>query len=632
MLVAALRRCAFRTVATHRRLGGLPPGRLARAAASAATPPSLASGETDAKTPSGQPETRTATPGATNIPTDGSGGASSGAGGRRSSAPLALGVVGVAGAVGVFYAWLPRTNDSVEDGKELEANAENLVMQMLAALEARDLLAFRSLLKTATDAHLKLPMFADARTKLADWKEEFAEEMLKAMDAHDVTHLRRVLDAAINDGHHNARSASAILVEVVEDETADAKLAVAESAGEFVKKEAKGLGIPEDTIEAARLLLLHQRGLDVETLAVEYWGLDVEEAAARELAACKRLGPDGLRERVVELTKRLATDRLHARAQIQAALATHCEAMEVASLVQTEKALSNLEEDLNAEVSEEIRTLEASLLKRQEEQVEAARAEELSKAQAKHLAERDAATMAAEAATVQSLADRVSEVVAFGSGLTSLESILHDQADIMRIVCATNALSNAVVNVEDAVQSGRRASSELETLRARVRESDPFIHGLLSRLPESCEELCSREAIPTDLLLSRNFDAHLNGLVETAFAPPRSSGLLGLVLAHILPRLYVLGTSAEPDYALDSAYDEVSKLEMRDNLIALSRAASPQNADEVRTALLQLEATLGGACRAQAAPWLSDLRSTLLLRQSLQAAKARAQCLTAWHS
>lgn len=341
-----------------------------------------------------------------------------------------------------------------------------------------------------------------------------------------------------------------------------------------------------------------------ELLPKELRGLSEEEAVVAERAACARLNKEELQARVVELSRYLALSRLHARPRLEQALLTRLEAADAASLRDLGEALARADAAHDEATARELAELEVELQQQHEEAVAAATVAAMAEAERAVAAEDEKLREAAEAALQQ-----------------------------VRQMNAYNSLSVAVLGLEDAITTGRSALPELEALRVAAGKADAYVEQLLVQLPESCAELCKRAAaVPTEPLLRQRLVSQLDDLAAVAFTPP-GGGLLGEVLGRVFRWCYVLTPDAVPLPAPGGAPQEVER-----NLTALSCAAlscaareTPGEVDalELETALACLEGSLGGRCRERAAAWMAELRSALILRQTLWAVKAHVQYLHA---
>merc|ERR1740123_75453 len=90
-------------------------------------------------------------------------------------------------------------------------------------------------------------------------------------------------------------------------------------------------------------------------------GLTEEEARAAEIGACAALDRQQLQARVVELSRYLATSRLHARAWLEQALHMRLQAADAASLRDLQEALARKGEEHDEATAHELHQLQVSL-------------------------------------------------------------------------------------------------------------------------------------------------------------------------------------------------------------------------------------------------------------------------------
>jgi hypothetical protein len=362
-------------------------------------------------------------------------------------------------------------------------------------------------------------------------------------------------------------------------------------------------------------------------------GLTEEEARAAEIGACAALDRQQLQARVVELSRYLATSRLHARAWLEQALHMRLQAADAASLRDLQEALARKGEEHDEATAHELHQLQVSLHQQHNEAVTAAVQTAVAQAQERLNAQELQWREAAQAAVTEACTARLKEVVVLNSGLASVEEALAQDETLVKEAHAYTGLTVALAGFEDAMVAGRSAGAELEALRAAAARADSVVAGMLAKLPKGCLELCRRNGVlPTPPLLRYRLAAELEDWVAAALVPPRS-GLLGEVFGRLLGRLYVLLPSAVPLSGISAAGGSPGTTEAERNLAVLSRVATPlisgsyAGPQAIACSLAQFESSLEGLCRQRAAAWIAEARDVLTLHQTLWAVKARVQCL-----
>jgi len=329
------------------------------------------------------------------------------------------------------------------------------------------------------------------------------------------------------------------------------------------------------------------------------------------------LDREALEARVVELTKLLASARLHSNARLEQALQTHLANAEIRSLQSLYTGLKEAEADFDKAAEVEYNDLKAALRQQHEEEVmkavEAAKAD----AQEELELERQHLLDMAEEAKLEAQADQLEEVMKVHKGLASLELKLKQDDAVVRRAQAYNSLSSTLLGLEDALLSNRSAAPELNALYQAAKEAgDNFVTELVEAIPQSSVELLSRpEPIPTEPTLQRRLATKIDDFAVAALVPP-SSGLFGAILARVFRRLYILdGQRVDMPQESSAAGD----------LRLLGQAA---RREQVREALPLLRAVSGSA-RCYVEAFTQEASAALQLRQILGAVKARVQCLNA---
>lgn len=204
------------------------------------------------------------------------------------------------------------------------------------------------------------------------------------------------------------------------------------------------------------------------------------------------------------------------------------------------------------------------------------------------------------------------KITLLSSEMASMEKALSGEEALVRRLHRNNALSSAVSRLEEALLNGRAADADLKVLRCEASSADVFSASMLALLPPSTETFCCRPNPPTEAFLRQRLAGETSRLATAALAP--GSGLLSELVGRAFAWLYLLDAEAHPPLASPEAAG---------NLAALGRAAQ---APDVRSALLELEMGLTGACKERALPILAETRAALELRQVLAAVSARARC------
>lgn len=369
-------------------------------------------------------------------------------------------------------------------------------------------------------------------------------------------------------------------------------------------------------------------------LPKELRGLSPEAAQRAEQEACEGLSREQLEARVVELSRALATGRLHAKTRLEQALLTRLEAADNASIQDLGEALQRLNEERDAALKVSMAELEADLQKQHEETVQRAQVDADMAVAGLLLGDLEQLRVMAQDVLAEEQSKRLSEVIAQSKGLTALEEVLEQDYAAVQQAHAYNSLSVASLGLEEAIMDRRGALPELEALQAAAAKADAFVDKLLATMPEGCAELCRKpDAVPTEPLLRQQLASQLDDLVAAAFVPP-NSGLLGELVGRFFAFLYVLDPDFRPlQSAATGAPLAAYASRNLDALCASAAAARPRTdgksgSEELAKAVMLLDGSLTGLCRERAEAWLAEARQVLLLRQAVRAAKAKAQCLS----
>lgn len=330
--------------------------------------------------------------------------------------------------------------------------------------------------------------------------------------------------------------------------------------------------------------------------------LAAEDVLADPGLVLEGLSGETLRERYIELAHDLASSRFHGRAEIEVELASRLEAAEAQCFDRLRQRLDVLQK---SRAEEEKATILSFAQKLQQRTLDAVAA-------AKEAAE--------EAANEAVTAERAAWKSATEDMVLTQRTARAEEASIVERALAQSHLSDAILAFEQALLAGRDAPAAFEVLRATARDVDGMSARLLAELPEDCV----REGpVPTEAVLRQHFTAQLRDLVAAAFTPP-GGGLLAEIVARLFSSIYILSAPPlRPELLPMEEHAEVAA-----NLQALSRAAVVAPGD-FEASLRDLEASLQGRCREQAGVWFEEAHRALLLRQTLSAVRARAQCLSA---
>eukprot|EP00929_Paragymnodinium_shiwhaense_P083353 TRINITY_DN44375_c0_g3_i1.p1 TRINITY_DN44375_c0_g3~~TRINITY_DN44375_c0_g3_i1.p1 ORF type:complete len:773 (+),score=193.06 TRINITY_DN44375_c0_g3_i1:72-2390(+) len=174
-----------------------------------------------------------------------------------------------------------------------------------------------------------------------------------------------------------------------------------------------------------------------------------------------------------------------------------------------------------------------------------------------------------------------------------------------------------------------RATGSRAGQRAAPGGSDDFVETLSSCF--SAAPGSESAAVNSHQLQSR-FRSELTDFVGAAFAMPSQcmlSGVVGSAVQSVFAKLYVVqGVQPPGDLPSSSTADKESESTRR-NLRVLSDASRLVERGDFAEALAKMEASLTGACRLRATPWMQEARQWLLLKQTALAAEARSRCLLA---
>ncbi|CAE8602186.1 unnamed protein product [Polarella glacialis] len=577
--------------------------------------------------------------------TGGSEKASKGTSSGGGSAALAVGGVGLLGAAAGLYAWQSSQSSSDnkaalatfprKDAPEIAKRKE--VLPEVSAPRAPEVEGFQPLVIPA-----KKPVALEVAAR-----DVVAEEAAAAAAAEAASVTAEAAAAAQVAAQEAAAAASHVLQSVEAERVAGleqregALLALRSALGgedaaaisEALSKARKACISATSEFQLAESLSVSARLSEgfaeaslekLMQLPSEFHGLNEDQAEASERARNANLGRGELEARVLELTRHLAHGRLHAQARLDQALLTQLEGADAASLRALGQALEKAGAERDQVANEEYAALEVTLRERQEAEVVKAIADAQAAAAAKLEDDRQKLLAAASQAALEAQADRLAEVVSLSSGLAALEEVLMQDEAVVQRAHAYNSLSASLLSLEDAILAGRGACTELEALRqASADVNDAFVANLLSTLPADSADLCRRAgSVPTEPLLRQRLSSQLSDLATAAFVPA-GSGLLGEVIGKVFRQLYILGRDSV-------VLDIPQETEASRNLAALGSAAGAvAGGGELREALDRLEGSLRGTCQERASTWLEEARAALQLRQTLEAVKARVQCLNA---
>jgi len=421
-----------------------------------------------------------------------------------------------------------------------------------------------------------------------------ASNALQQVDrAHQSGYQRRE-EALVHLKHALEVGDMALIAEAL----AEAKAAALPSCAEM--QLAEGLGIPEVSTQMEDLLEM-----------AEDFRMEPQQARAAEVERCQGKSRKQLEERMVELTRMLASARLHSKARLEQALQTKITQHELQALKALYASLKEAEATFDQAAEAEFQDLKQELRQQQEEAIAAAVEEAEQAAQQQWELERQQLMQQAEEAKLEALADRVEEVVAMRKGFDDLEAVLQKDDAIMKKAHNYSRLSAAVLSLEEALLRGG-AAKELEALQQAATEAgDTFVSGLLQALPA---ELLTRP-VPTESGLRHVLSDQLTNWATAALVPP-DSGLLGELFGRAFRQLYILDGE-------DVCMPQES--ETARNLRVIGKAAKHAN---VREALPLLE-DLQGLSAQRAKAIALEARQVLQVRQTLQAVKARVQCVNA---
>lgn len=361
---------------------------------------------------------------------------------------------------------------------------------------------------------------------------------------------------------------------------------------------------------------------------VEFRGLTEEEAVAAERTKCAGLSEEQLRERVVELSRTLAEARLHSRARLESALMGQFEKTELESLKGLEAGLEQAEKDHAAKAQVELAELEVAMMRERDEVVARAAAAADAEAHSRMEAEKEWLNGVYHAGFMALRTSQLSSAVSANSGLRQLAQTLDEDAALLESVKVYHDLASAVLQFEGALISGKSVRKELEVLRSVAEKSDPFAADIIAKLPAGCLDLCQRDAVVTTACLRQTFPAQVKELEVAAFVPPGSYGICGEITGRIFQYIHSLGSGARASEAWASVTGAESST-VRRNVQVLHSVGQPRDSSELREAVLRLESSLEGECKARSKSWVEAVRDTLLLRQALLAVKARAACMHA---
>lgn len=378
--------------------------------------------------------------------------------------------------------------------------------------------------------------------------------------------------------------------------------------------EAKAAAVPSG---AAEMMLAEGLGVETSTQIedlldmAEEFRVEPQQARAAELERCQGKSRKELEQRLVELTRMLASARLHSKARLEQALQTKMTQHELQALKALYTSLKEAEKDFDQAAEVEFQELKQELRKQQEEAIAAAVAQAEQEAQEQWELEREQLMQQAEEAKLEAQADRVEEVVAMRKGFDDLEAVLKKDEAIMKRAHSYSRLSAAVLNLEEALLRGN-ATKELEAVQQAAAEAgDSFVSGLLKSLPVDL----LAQPVPTESGLRHVLSEHLSRWATAALVPP-DSGLLGELLGRAFRQFYILDGE-------DVCMPQES--ETARNLRVLGKAAKHTN---VREALPLLDELQGLAAKRVEAT-TQEARQVLHVRQTLQAVKAHVQCLNA---
>jgi len=465
---------------------------------------------------------------------------------------VALGGLGAVAAAGALYAW---RSGSAEPAPASSAPPKQASKEAVAAPAKVKEAAPEKKAEAAAPAPPPPPPKPVEDPQLVLAAEMAAKAAKSTLAAAEAARLAAIA------GREAARAALAEAVSSKDVERIEAALATAEKASLGRCAE---VDLAQSLMRPAEIMRAALSGSTLSSIRVEELkGLSAADAAAAELAACEGLAAEQLKERIVELTRNLATARLYARERMEETLATHLEAAEVASLQSLEQGLIQLKARHDAKSQDDLAAYEAALRKRHEEVVAAARHQACQETSEALSCQQDALQAANEDAVAEERSGSLSDVISSGTGLCAIEEILKEEAAVIERVRTCNKVASALLSLEDAILAGRSGEAELKALQLAASKEDPFVESILAALPQSCLQLCSKKRVPTEPLLRHHLSDRLNDLTTVALRPP-GGGLLAEVVARIFRRCYILDCEAAPELSGNS--------QVRANLLAISHA------------------------------------------------------------
>eukprot|EP00405_Crypthecodinium_cohnii_P021035 CAMPEP_0206475482 /NCGR_PEP_ID=MMETSP0324_2-20121206/34105_1 /ASSEMBLY_ACC=CAM_ASM_000836 /TAXON_ID=2866 /ORGANISM="Crypthecodinium cohnii, Strain Seligo" /LENGTH=600 /DNA_ID=CAMNT_0053950847 /DNA_START=85 /DNA_END=1887 /DNA_ORIENTATION=+ len=569
--------------------------------------------------------------------------------GRGIGGYVAATAVGTAAGVGLVYGYQtgnlpgmtgpPKVSPTIEEALRLEEAASKLALMQEAEKKKKEEMeaaaAERERLEKEEKA-AKERADEEAAAKFLLLKKQ-QEAIVAKLGAEAAEAASASLDYATKKFEETAEkraAARAKLQEAMDGEDPQTILAA------LAEAKAAGLGV-DSTVRLAETLAgvatvsatSPDGQLDemLQLLPKEMQGLSVESAESAERDLASSMDRAALEARVVELSRYLATGRLHAKTRLEQALLSRLEAADEKGMQDLADSIKTLESERDAALEVTKGKLESELKAVHQEAVEKGKEDAAEYVGNLLVSDMKQLTQVARDIFYEERSKRTDEVVAQSVGFTELEEALQGDIEAVKKARGAASLASVAIALEDALANASRdARAELSAFKVAATEAGSCVSQALAGLPEASLKLCEKsEPVPTVVTLREDLARNLKEFVAAAFIAP-GSGILGELKGRFWADVFLTASRWEPLRQLltPSTLDDPEG-----NLEVLSKGyeaiRSKGSLSELTETVLLLESSLKGLSHERSAPWLAKAREVLLLRQALYIAKAQAQCLNA---